>query len=423
MHGRAVAFDLRVLVIGLLVVAGLASAGYVLYHERAPIPFRDTYEAKVELSAADGIAPGIGQPVVVAGVRVGAITGARVADGNALVTLTIRRNQLSRIHSNATATLEPVTPLKDMQILLDPGRAPAPLLREGATIGIARTSAPVPLSDLLSALDADTRPFLTTLIASMEQGTRAKGPNLRRFLRALGPTTAQARLITTELAGRRRALARLVHNLALVTRAASRDRRLAEVVRAGNQTLQTLADQDASLRQAVAKLPDTLKVTRSSLVHLEPFARKLEPTLTSLMPAVSRLPTTFRALRPFADTTATELSRRVRPFVRDARPLVRDLGPAVSNLSSQAPNLTSVGQILNYFANELAYNAPGNDEGGLFWLAWFGHNFQSLYSTRDAHGAIGRALVLVNCQQLTFLGPVDDFLRAAMGAASLCPER
>jgi phospholipid/cholesterol/gamma-HCH transport system substrate-binding protein len=422
MRTRAVALELQLLILAVLAAAGLASAAYVLFHERAPVPFRKTYDIQIALSSADGIAPGIGQPVVVAGVRVGTIARARVNGGNALVTLTIDRGQLPRVYGDATAALEPITPLKDMQVVLDPGRAPARPLREGGTIPIARTQVPVPLSDLLSTLDSDTRDFLTSLVASMDQGTRHKGDNLRRALLALGPTTAQARLVTTALSSRRRELARLVHNLAIVTREASRDGRLAEVVSAGDRTMQALATQDVPLRRALRELPGTMRVTRGSLVRLEPFARKLRPTLTALLPAVSRLPATFRALRPFADMTTSTLSRQLRPLVRDAQPLVRELAPAVTDLTPVTPNLTSTFQSVNYFLNELAYNPPGSDEGGLFWLAWFGHNFQSLYSTRDAHGAIGRAIALVDCQQLTFLGPADDFLRAAMGVASLCPE-
>lgn len=397
---------------------GLAGVTYVLVQQRASLPFRDVYRVKVEFAAAHGIAGGIGQPVNVAGVRVGSVVDAGLRDERALVTMEIRRDKLPRVREDATATLEPITPLEDMQVALHPGRPPARVLRPGATIGVGRTSQPVPIADLLSRLDTDTRTFLGSLIASVDQGTRGRGPDLRRTLVALGPTTAQVGRISRALARRRGELARLVHNLALVTRAASRDRRLAEVVSAGNATLRALAEQDRPLRRSLAKLPPTLEATRSTLMNLRPFARELRPSLTSLLPGVRRLPATFAALRPFSETTTRALRTQIRPLTREAQPLLRTADPALRDLDEASPELTRSFQVLTYFVNELAYNAPGDDEGFLFWLSWFVHNWNSVFATGDAHGGIGRATQLVNCDAAT---DVPKEVRQTLGAAGLCP--
>jgi phospholipid/cholesterol/gamma-HCH transport system substrate-binding protein len=414
--------NLRFLVtITVLAVVGLASAAYVLYHQRAPVPFRDTYEVNVEMTAADGVAPGLGQPVAVAGVKVGSITAASLVDGNALITLQIDRGQLPKVYGDATATLVPITPLKDMRIDLDPGNPPAPELRDGATLGVERSSVPVPLSDLLSSLDLDTRTFLQSLVTSFDQGTAGRGEDLRRALVTLGPTTNQVGRITRELAQRRTEIARLVHNLALVTRAASRDRQLGDVIVAGNATLAALAEQDAPLRASIAKLPGTLETTRATLVNAATFADKLGPTTAALLPAVRRLPATLLALRPFADTGTRVISKRLRPFVREARPLVRDLAPAITTLNALSPELTTTMQVSNSFLNTFAYNPPGNDEGFLFWFSWFAHNWNSLFGTGDAHGGIGRAMVMVNCQQFSSFVNLGPLFQTLVGAADLCP--
>lgn len=397
---------------------GLGGSAYILVQQGTPSPFRDVYELEAEFTAADGVVEGIGQPVNVAGVKVGQVVGARLADGRALLTMEIERDQVARVYSDASALLEPITPLEDLQIELDPGSPPARPLDDGARLGVERTSEPVPISDLLSTLDRDTRAFLSSLIASLDRGSRGRGPDMRRLLVALGPTTAQAGRITRALAGRRRELARLVHNLAVVTRAASRDDQLADVVAAGNRTLGALAEQDLPLRRAIAKLPPTLAVTRSTLVNLEPFARKLDPTLTALQPAVRRLPATFDALRPFAATGTRALRRDIRPLVREAQPLLRSAGPAVTSLSAAAPELTRSFQVLNYLFNELAYNPPGDDEGFLFWGSWFVHNWNSVFATGDAHGGIGRATQIVNCQGIGGRRQIQ----AALAVAGLCPE-
>ncbi|MEX2195957.1 MAG: MlaD family protein [Thermoleophilaceae bacterium] len=414
-------------VLAALALIGVACAVYVLSNQGqgGPDPWRSVYEVRIELTEADGVAPGIGQPVTVAGVAVGSVVRTEhTTDANALVTLEIEHDQLPRVYANATASLEPITPLKDMRIELDPGGPPAPALRERATIRTARTSTPVPLSEFLASLDADTRTYLTSLIAALDRGTRDQGENIRRMLRALGPTTAQVRQITEALAQRRRPLARLVHNLAVVTRAASRDEELAGLVVAGNQTLQALAEQEAPLRRALARLPGTLESTRATLGHAATLADELRPTLDALLPPVRQLPATFAALRPFADATRSTLLRQVRPLVVEAQPLVRDLGTATSRLAALAPNMTSALQALNYAFNELAYNPPGDDEGFLFWLAWWAHNWLDAGAlSGDAHGGVARVMLAASCRSSEgAFGEIAMLLNVNVGLPATCPE-
>ena len=56
--------------------------------------------------------------------------------------------------------------------------------------------------------------------------------------------------------------------------------------------------------------------------------------------------------------------------------------------------------MLNEFFNEIAYN-PGPSKGGfLFFLDWGNHDLNSVLSTADAHGALGRSLIYFNCKIL-----------------------
>lgn len=252
---------------------GIAAAAYVLVNERAPLPFQDTYEVRAEVSAADGIEPGLGQPVRVAGVKVGTISDLELRRDNAVVTMRIERGELPHVYANATAALEPITPLEDMQLVLDPGRPPAHSLAEGETIDISRTATPVPLSDLMSALDGDTRMFLSSLISSVHEGTRDRGESLRAALRTLGPTVAQVGRVSGALAERRRQLARLVHNVARVTEAASGGGELSKLIVSAHETLRPLADSEDELRQAIEQVPRGLRVTDAALSESAVFAR------------------------------------------------------------------------------------------------------------------------------------------------------
>ena len=411
------------LVILALAAVGVAAASYVLIQERAPIPFRSTYDVKAVLTAADGVQPGLGQPVNVAGVKVGTIVGLNVnSDGNAVATLQINRGSVPHLYANASATLAPITPLNDMELDLDPGRPPAPAVPAGATLGVGSTASPVPLSTLLSTLDGDTRDFLSSLIASLAQGTQGRGPDIRRALLALGPTTAQLQQITDALANRRVNLARLVHNLAVVTRAASQDRQLTSLIEAGNSTLGALAAEDGPLRQSIAELPGTLSTARTTLSNVGIFANTLGPTVNSLLPAAARLPSTLTALGTLSRVGTAMFSRQVRPFVRAAQPLLRNLAPATTNLQALAPDMISVFQVLNYFFNEFAYNPGGANQGYLFWTTWFFHNLDSATSVADAHGSIGRTSVYLTCGQATqTLATVVKLMEIATGIEGLCP--
>lgn len=410
-----------------LVVAGLVAGAYVLVQQRAPVPFRDTYQIKIDVSAAHGIQPGLGQPVRVAGVTVGSVADLDLLENRARITLTIDRAQLPRVHRNARASLRPITPLQDMEVVLAPGRPPSPALPDGGTLGSARSTVPVPLSTLMSSLDGDTRTFLASMLSSIRSGTNGRGEDLRGALRALAPTTRQVRAVTTAVAARRRELARLVHNVSRVARAATADGDLADLVGTSQRTLRALAEQEAPLRETVARIPGALKTTGEALEEAQTLSRELRPALRALTPAVRGLPRAMSELRPFAETGRRELELRVRPFLRTSAPALRNLSPSVASLRKQSPALLTDLKGLNYLFNELAYNPPGqklgyDDEGFLFWAPWFAHNYNSTFSAKDAHGGGARGQLMVSCQQLLSLAGYDQILRLLVPTYSLCPE-
>jgi phospholipid/cholesterol/gamma-HCH transport system substrate-binding protein len=419
MRTRAATYVRFLAVFAILGSLGTAASIYVLVHERVALPFRDVHTVDVEFSEADGVIQGIGQPVNVAGVKVGQIAGVELHDGRARVKLELQRDQVPEVYENASAVLEPITPLEDMQIALDPGAPPARPLAKGEAIPISRTRPPVPASDLLARLDTDTRDYLSTLISSLGAGTAGRAADIRRTLLALGPTTAQVGRLNRALDARRTELARLVTNLARVTRAASRDGRLDDVVASGSATLAAIAREEAPLRAAIRELPPTLNTTRATLQKLGPFAAELGPTLRALMPAVDRLPATLRQLDPFAALGEQTLRKDVRPLVRDALPLVGSLSYAIPDLARSTPNLASGARSINYFFNELAYNPPAkDDEGFLFWGPWAGHNINSMFSAADAHGNLSRAVPFVNCASARSVPGIAELI----GAADVCPD-
>jgi phospholipid/cholesterol/gamma-HCH transport system substrate-binding protein len=410
-----------VVAIVVLMAIGIASGAFILTEERFTSPFADRYEIHAIFTNATGLTPGLGQPVNVAGVRVGTILGASLSDGAADVTMSLDPGKLPKVYSDATATLAPNTPLQDMEVDLDPGLRSHRSLPDGATIPHSRTNVPPSYDDLTRTLDADTRSYLGALVVSAEGGLRGRGDDLRGALRALGPTTAEARRIGDLLVARREALARVVHNLGVLADAAgSNDHQLAQVVGAGDATLRAVSSQRAALSESISRLPRTLHLSTDTVGHVATLANALRPTLRALGPSIDQLPAGLRSTNHLLGQSVP-LVRASRPVLRAAQPLDRDLADVSTGLRKVSPDIVTAFKVLDYTVNELSYNPPGSDEGYLFWLAWGAHNLDSVVSVEDANGAAAHGLALVSCSSIDAQPGLSSLVLLFTGQIPLCP--
>jgi phospholipid/cholesterol/gamma-HCH transport system substrate-binding protein len=407
--------------IGVLMAIAFACASYILVNQRLTNPFADEYSVKVEMTQVPGLTPGLGQAVNVAGVRVGTIKSVELRDGRAIVDLAITRDKLPKVWSNAFATMIPNSPLKDLLMELRPGGPPAPELKEGGLIPVARTSPPIDSDELTNALDADTRQFFQSLVSGVDTGLKGRGKDLREIFKQLGPTTEDLAAVTGALAERRKELRRLVGNLAVLTHeVGKKDVELARVVDAGNQTVQALASEEQALRASVHKLPGTLRTADRALDTAAAFADELGPAASALRPAARKAGPALRAAAPVVAEAPGILRDKIRPLGRALQPIARDLAPTTRDLNAVTPSLTTAFQVLNYVVNELGHNPEGKEEGYLFWLAWFAHNAMSVVSTEDAHGAALRGLGVFSCEQLSQAPTLAPLLQAVAGALPTC---
>lgn len=403
-----------------LIAAGTAAGFFILLNQRLPDPFQSYYQLNGAFTTAAAVVPGLGEPVNVAGVRVGQINGTSLQDGQAIIHMQIDPSQLPAIYRNARADLVPRTPLKDMEVNIWPGTRSAGKLPAGSTIPLGQTVSPVDSDEVLSALDGDTRAWLASLITSLGQATSGRGADLRSLLRALGPTSVQLRQVGDLLAARHRELAALTHNLGRVFGAVSvKDSQLGRLVRAGQLTVSSLASQNVALRQAVTLLPGTLSRTRTTLHHLVPFANALGPAATALTPVARSLPSTLRNSETVFRGGALLPLGQIKPFVNAALPLARRLPSLGHDLRLEVPDLIAAFKVLLYSANELAYNPPGRNPGFLYWLAWFAHNSDSFIANSDANGPVWRTLLVANCATLRSLS-VGAVLEQVLGTKFGC---
>ena len=396
-------------IVGLIIVA-LAVAAVILANQRLTLPGwlpvlgQDFTEIEAELSTAQAVTPGQGQTVNVAGVEVGEISGVRLEDGKAIVTLKLEEDSVP-VYRDASVLLRPKTGLKDMVAELTPGTKDAGELVDGQRIPIGQTSPDVNLDEILSVLDGDTRSYLQLLLSDGAQGLKGNGRELANTIRRFEPTARDARALAEGLADRRQNIKRAIHNFSLVVdELGAKDDRLAEFVDSSNAVFAALANQDANLRATLRELPSALTETKTALGKAEVLADELGPTLQALRPGARALAPALQQTRPFLRETTPVIRDEIRPFVRASRPLVSDLRPATRDLAALTPDLVRSFKVVNALLNTLAYNPPGDtEEGFLFWASWVNHLGPAVFSNQDGHGPIRRGLVVVGCQSLQIL--------------------
>jgi phospholipid/cholesterol/gamma-HCH transport system substrate-binding protein len=403
---RAVREHLRdfVAIIALVALA-LAVVIVILVQQRADFPEwvpglgEDQFELEAELTSAQAVTPGQGQSVNIAGIRVGAISGVELTDGNAVVSMEIDNEYAPLIREDASFLLRPRTGLADMTLELDPGTEGAAPITEGATVPDARTAPNVNPDEILASLDADTRDFLSLFLADGADALGERGEELSAALRRLEPTVRDIARFQGALAERRRSLSRVIHNFGLlVTELGRRDQQLRTFVDSSNAVLGSFADQEAAIRSALRELPGALTETRAALDSSGRLARVLGPASRRLVPAARALGPALRQVRPLFRKTSRPISEQIRPFTRQVREPLVHLNQASKGLADSTPALSSAFENLNILLNQLAYNPPGaQEEGYLFWVSWLNHNTNSLFTLRDAHGPMRRGIVMVNC--------------------------
>jgi phospholipid/cholesterol/gamma-HCH transport system substrate-binding protein len=404
----------------LLMVVGLGCGFYILLQQRLPNPFESFYQVNGAFPTAAAVVPGLGEPVNVAGVHVGEITGTSLQNGQGIVHMQIDPSKLPHMYRDAHADLVPNTPLKDMEVDIAPGDRSSGLLRSGSTIPVAQTTSPIDSDELLDSLDTDTRTWLTSLITELDNGTAGRGRDIRELMTTLSPTSAQLRQIGDLLASRRTELADIVHNLGVLSHATSeKDAQLTQVIRAGDETVQALASQDTALQQSITRLPGTLQTARTTLSDLTGFATALGPTATALIPTAKHLPATLDDTRTLFQGAALLPLKEIPPFVKAVLPLADQLPPLESELKTAVPALIDSFKVLAYSTNELAYNPGGKNPGFLYWFAWFAHNADSFISNSDANGPVWRSLLLVSCPALKSL-TVGPLLEQLLGTTFGC---
>jgi phospholipid/cholesterol/gamma-HCH transport system substrate-binding protein len=400
-------------VVTMVVIAALVG-GYVLAHENLKLPSwvpvlgHTTFSLEAEFQTAQAVTPGQGQAVTIAGAKIGEIATVSLRNGVALVTMKVNPKYSKYIYRNATMLLRPKTQLQDITVEVNPGTPSAGKLRSGEVLPLSQTGANIDFDEFLAGLDAETRSYVQELLAGLGIGLKENGRALSAALKRFDPTSRYVEEIAEEVEKHHANVARAIHNFRLLTEAlGGKDQQLSELVDAGNAVLGTFAKEDASFKKTLALLPGALHKTGVSLGKVATATHVLGPTLHELLPFARALGPANEATRKLSEKTAPIIKNEVRPFAHEILPVVDELGPGTQKLSEALPKLATSFSVLDEFFNEIAYN-PGPSKGGfLFFLDWGNHDLNSVLSTADANGVLGRAVVYFNCEILQHLEAVE----------------
>jgi phospholipid/cholesterol/gamma-HCH transport system substrate-binding protein len=393
-----------------MIVIALFVGGYILSNERLSLPGwvpvlgKSYVTLKADFRTAQALTPGQGQSVTIAGAKIGEIASVQANEGDALVTMNITPKYARYIYRNATMLLRPKTGLKDMTVEVDPGTPSAGGVPNGYTVPLSRTAPDVNFEEFLSTFDAETRAYLQELLAGAGQGLKGNSANLSATFKRFDPIALYTRKITAQLQLRHRNIEHAIHNFQLfVSALGDKDTELSQLVDASNAVFQTLAERQQSFQRTLQLLPGALAKTRSGLGKLATATAVLGPTLTKLEPFAKELAPAQEASRSLFKQSTPIFKNQLRPFAREILPVVNQLEPSIKELGEAFPGLASSFSVFNELFNELAYN-PGPNQGGfLFFLGWVNHDLDSVLSTADAHGPLGRTLVYLNCEVLPLL--------------------
>ena len=103
----------------------------------------------------------------------------------------------------------------------------------------------------------------------------------------------------------------------------------------------------------------------------------------------------------------------IRSLVGDVPVRVRRLLACSCQVEGEAKSFG----VLTEFFNELAAK-PSSAQPFLFYLGWGNHNLNSVVSSADAHGVLGRTLVYFNCEVaplLLHVGEVNPTVKLLVG--------
>ncbi len=293
---------LLALVLAVIVAAASINLSFGLPFNLSPgwPPARD-YTLGAAFADANGLTKGA--DVVVAGVRVGQVTGVRPSHGRALVTMRIE-HQYAPLHRGTVASIRYSTLLAEKYVELTPASGTA-ALPPGATIPSDETLTPVDFDQFLSSLDPETRRQVQVLVQQLGGGVAGRRAAIADLLDQLAGLSVESQPTLDTLARRDPQLASITTDLATVSaRLARSHQQLGDLVQQTAVVTGTLVGSEAQLDSLLTHLADTTDDVDRTLDGNE---ANLHATVTELEPVLVQLNDNLEVTNPYLQESQSEL--------------------------------------------------------------------------------------------------------------------
>jgi len=375
-----------------------------------------------------------GDDVQIGGRRVGGVDDILLTSNNQAEVIVSVDSPYAPLHQGTTATirLTSLSGVANRYIALSPGPNNAAKIPDGGRLGVEQTTSVVDLDQIFDTLDARTRRGLQEFIQGSATQYAGQGANVNASAKYFNPFLSSTDQLVKEVDRDQATLEQAIVAGASVTGAiAQRAPQLTSLVSNLSRATGAIAAQNASLSQALAVLPDTLRQGNSTFVDLRSTLNDLDPLLQASKPAAAVLPRFFSQLTPLlneATPTFQSFSKLVHQpgSFNDATDAVQHLpqllkvgGPALSSSITAMREGQPVIDFLRPYSPDL--------------VGWF-RDFGQSAANYDANGHYARVMQFFGAFQYQpnssggtlepvspsqrFAGLTSGFTRRCPGAAS-----
>lgn len=331
-----------------LLVAGItiALAAFITFYAfNGGLPFVHRFTLYAVINNSVNVRPN--DPVRVAGVDVGAVSGTTPDGNRTKIAFTVNSNARP-VHTDATITIRDRLFLEGSYYIdLNPGSPSAPAVGDGSTLQPAQTRYPVQFFQVLSTFDLATRQNLANLIETLNQGfsqqpgqplSASGAAGLKAAIPQFTPTLKDVAWVSQGLRGTRPGdLERLLSSASQVTSTLQNSApELGDLVTGLDRTSTALAAADGSLAQSIAGLdqllqtaPPALTAVDNSLPPLTRLAVALDPSLKIAPPILTDVTSAVDELaRIVAPAERRHLLTSLRATFEQFPVLLHELGQA-----------------------------------------------------------------------------------------------
>ncbi|GAA3523900.1 MlaD family protein [Nocardioides daeguensis] len=357
-----------------------------------------------EFSRAYKLAP-YQSVVKLAGVQVGMVVAVDDAENGSVVQMKLDDGILEKLGTAPRANIRPTLVLggKYYVELVREGQAGQPAA--GSTIPVKRTSVPVELDRVLSAVTPDAAHSIGGTVQSLDATFDEPGRKATQRLLDDGPATLRGtKQVLAGLRGNRPeddltgVVVGLQNTAAALNREPGQWRGILDDLAT---TSAALADSARPLAAAIDDGPATLTQTQAGLADLDGTLERLEETARSFRPSARELAPLLADLDPVL-VRARPVLADARAVARDARPVVQDLvptsvdatallddvsGPVLERLSGPVTKA-----VLSPWHGSGVYQGGGNDHRLYEETGYLLANFADVFKYHDKNGAMGRLM-------------------------------